>query len=242
MLRNKNGGLRVPKMLAGLVLGASMMSAQASVLLFTDEAAWLSAVTDIETFNTTAANVALANEIASAPARNTALTNPLTFDATNTGLSRGFTVEALQNGANFTFDDDENAGNLTGFDAALSVGDINNHDDDDWILTLTSGPAMSAFAFELGDSHDASGESLLVGTTTVDISGVPTNPGGFQFIGVVASFNFTSVSMNEDSGGDDIAIANLRFATAAVPEPLTASLFALGLLGAGAVSRRQVRS
>ena len=106
---------------------ASSETAAAFVSFYTNETEREEAISGtIEDIPFTASNVAQADEVASAPGQNQNLgVNSLTFGKINTGLPASFVFEALESGATFTFDDDENAGNLPYFDNALSVGDIN---------------------------------------------------------------------------------------------------------------------
>jgi hypothetical protein len=75
----------------------------------------------------------------------------------------------------------------------------------------------------LRDSHGSEGEQITLhdaaGTllATVDTSGIPT---GNVFIGIVTEFDFFELRYDEDSGGDDIAIADFRLPVAG-PEWLT---------------------
>ena len=127
-----------------------VVPAPAAIVTFTDKAVWEAAVSGEQEFDFTAANVLLANQVSSLPPANTNVGNTLTFEAANTGLSADFTFHTLQSGANFTFDDHEAAGNLPDFDNALSVGDIDNFENDDWEMTFS--PGLFALGFDLRNS------------------------------------------------------------------------------------------
>jgi hypothetical protein len=230
-----------------LVSGAALLAfstatVNAAVVFYTDEAAWLGAVEDVETLQTTSANVGLADELSSAPSQNDFLGSVLTFSQTNTGFSQGFKVETLETGAEFTFSDGEASPATAGFEDALSVGDLNDYEDDDWRLTLLSGGRdVYAFGLILRDNGDvAATESFsvydpnggLIGSTT----SVPNDDAdSYEFFGFIASQPFGSVEFDEGDDRDDIAIADFQFA---VPEPGSLALLALG--GIGLLRRRRM--
>ena len=64
------------------------------VTFYTDEATWAAAVNPalVTSFDTSAANIALADEVQSAPSSNEQLGPFLTFDQSNTGLCGSFTL------------------------------------------------------------------------------------------------------------------------------------------------------
>jgi hypothetical protein len=135
----------------GLIAVHTTVSAQ--LPFYTDKAAWLAAVTNSETFVFTASNVQKADEVTTLPGNNASLGSTLTFAATNTGLSREFMLQALQSGANLVYNDAEPPSapepNQHFGTNTISIGDINNHENDDWQVTMTSGPPLTAFEFDL---------------------------------------------------------------------------------------------
>ena len=225
-------------------LSVSLMSSQASASIdfYTTEASWLAEVQAVETLITTASGVATADEVGSAPASNINIGDFLTFSATNTGLSRSFTLEALETDADFTFDDDEGPNN-TAFDNALSPGDIDNYEDDDWEINITSGPALYGFAFILRDNHVVNfgddtvsffdAQDNLIGS----VSPMPDSASTGQFVGFVSSDPIARIVYDDDIGADDIAIADFSFATT-VPTPSSAVATLIGI-GAVLIRRRK---
>ena len=188
----------------------------AQVVFTTDLTLWEAMVSDKELFTTTSGNIALANEVPSLTGLNDYLGPTLTFQTANTGLSRGFEVKTLQSGAGFTFNDTEGGVPVAAFQNALSVGDIDDYEDDDWQLRLLDGASMTAFGVEIRDSNFTPGEAIRLysGTDqvgTVDLSSLP-DTGGNYFIGIVSDVPFDRIVFDEDSDGDDIAIADFRFA------------------------------
>ncbi|MCB1740039.1 MAG: choice-of-anchor E domain-containing protein [Gammaproteobacteria bacterium] len=170
----------------------------------------------ITEFPTTSAILALAEEVSSPPGRNRGLGSTLTFTADPSGRCRAFKVRTLQSGAAFTFDDDEGNGNLANFDNALSVGDIDNREDDDFEISFpTDGPPAYAVSFVIRDSNGNNAESLqvydrdnlLIGRLANDA--FPAN--GTYTLSLIANRPIGRVVFDEDSGGDDIAVADFAF-------------------------------
>lgn len=208
-------------------------SAQAGVILYTDQAAWEAAVNGHEALITNRANVGLANEAPASPTDNAQFGTALTWNSSNTGLSNSFRLRNI-GGGNLVFNDHEGSGSIPDFQNALSIGDIDNYENDDWRLDILSGPLVFGFGFDLRNNHGSSTEMLFANGESVSLAGVGFN----SFVGIVTDFAFTVVEFDEDAGGDDIAIANLRFAHS-VPEPAMMSLLMISLLGL-AFRRRRV--
>ncbi|UCD35681.1 MAG: PEP-CTERM sorting domain-containing protein, partial [Nitrospiraceae bacterium] len=167
------------------------------------------------------------------PGTNAQLGPILTFQTTSTSLSRGFSVSTVQPGAGFTFNESESGVPAAGFENALSVGDINNYEDDDWSLMLLYGATMSAFGFDLIDTRFEEGESLQIYSgsdlmDTIFFSAADSNVD--VFMGITTDYLFDRVVFREDPGGDDIAIADFRFGSspAVAPEPISSALFLFG--------------
>jgi hypothetical protein len=158
----------------------------------------------------------LADEVASPPGSNAQLGAQLTFRVANTGLCGGFTLQSVQSGAGFTFDDDE-AG--AAWDAALSVGDVGDFQDDDFRLTFPTA-SFHAVGLLLVDNTQDAGEGFRVfgrGGLLGSLSGtsIPDSSGdGTTFVGVVATEPIEGVRFDEDAGSDDVAIRALRFGCA----------------------------
>ncbi|MGH0030848.1 MAG: choice-of-anchor E domain-containing protein [Myxococcota bacterium] len=165
---------------------------------------------------TTSAAMPQFNEVSSPPGANVNVGNTLTFDVDPSQACRGFTLRTLQSGANFTFDDDEGAGNLVNFDNALSVGDLDNHENDDFEISFPSdGPPAFAASFVLEDSHGTIGEELRVydlDDALIGVLGGASFAGGEKkTLGVLSDVPIGRIVFDEDSGGDDVAIDTFRF-------------------------------
>jgi len=178
----------------------------------------------METFAFTATNVAKADEVESIPGANNAVgqydsttgNRSLYFDRKHTGLFHSFWFSAL-NTPYLTFDDHESEStNLANFDNALSPGDIDNGENDDWSVRVNGREFLRGFAFVLRDNNGTTGEYIrlydhsgqLVGQ--VAVGSQPVN----AFLGVISDEPFIEIRYDEDSGGDDIAVTDLRFVRA----------------------------
>ena len=208
----------VPAFIAISTLAAT--PAAAGVSFYTDEAAWTAAVNAVavDAFDTTAANIALADEVVSAPSQDAGLGAQLTFRAATTGLCGGFSLHTLESGAGFTFDDGEPSPASFPSDS-LSVGDIDDFEDDDFRISF---PTRTVFALgfslvnntqDIAESYRVLGAQGLIGT--LPGSSIPDSSGnGSTWVGVVASEPITSVVFDEAAAGDDIAIRRLRLGCA----------------------------
>jgi len=202
-----------------LALGPA--TARAEVSFYTDSAAWNAAVgaAAVESFDTTPANLALADELVAPPGFNQSMGTQLTFRAPNTGLCGGFTLRALEPGATLVHQD--LAGGAFWGSGTVSIGQTDSFDDDDFAMSF---PTDSFFAvgFYLVDTTTASSEWFRVYGAGGQIGALNGNDipssspfPGSVFVGAVATEPITSVRFDESSDTDDIAIRDLAFGCAA---------------------------
>lgn len=184
--------------------------ANAEVLFFIDdEVGWTSAIGDsnsIEFFETTASNIALANEVGSPPTHTESISSILTFDSKNTLVSPSFVVRSID-APNFKY-----YGSLQ----IISEGLIftTQIDINDWEITFSGSP-VRAFSILLCHSDSASNETFsvygkngLLGSTTA----IPDGSHSVIFLGIISPEPITRVVFDEnDSDGDNIGIADLKF-------------------------------
>lgn len=214
-----------PVLITAWLLGTTISTPlqAAATFYFDDYAGWQSAaravgIQKVEVFRTTASNLALANEIPGPPTNNQALNYSLTFAAANTNYCRSFTLRALQTtaGGAMTFDDNEGNGTTANFVNAISIGDINNFENDDFQLSFPANEAATyAVSFIIKDNNSNAGEFVNVyGAGDVLIASIPMPAGINVRVGIVADERITAVNFDEDTGGDDIAIADFAFGRA----------------------------
>ena len=214
------------------------------VTFYTDEQEWLEQVGQLEVFALNSQNISLSDEVTIPPAPNTEVGSILTFQSANTGLSRSFQLRTLSVDTVFGYNT-PNFVNYSTTDELLDVGTWHGRygidDKDDWDLQVLSGTSLFAFAFDLVGNDNNADESFnvygpdgsLLGSVIPPWDGsYMSNPQGTNFLGVIADSPIARLYFNEDLSTDEIAIANLRFAT---PEPTTLLLLALG----GLILRRR---
>ncbi len=238
-----------------MLLSNSAVQAQPATLS-TDLATWQSLLTagTEEVFETTSGNILLADEVSVAPVTNVKVGPILTFQSANTPLSRGFQLESLQAtdptnplDGGFTFNDTEGG---AAYADALSPGDVDDFQNDDWTLTILDGVFISALGFNVKHARFPADETLTLFSngTVVDEFKLddffPATGNGDFFIGLTSNTPFNRIDFNEEDNaadnGDDIAIADFRFAnTTVVPEPVSSTLFIIGGVAFGLRSWRK---
>ena len=194
----------------------------------TGEADWAAAAGGKTlSFDTTAANVGLATEVGAPPAPGAFLCGPpgtpvascqLTWEAASSGLCRDFALRSLEAGGGITFDDSAERFDLATWKNALSIGDINDHENDDFEFSFGNGDAVYAFGFHFVDNQREDYESLTVYGPGDEVLGIlpanltPLSDGNLSaFIGIVSLVPITRVVFDESTDGDDLAIRDFRF-------------------------------
>lgn len=136
-------------------------------------------------------------------------------------LRNSFELEALEFSGGtppaygMTYNDQEGSP-LPHFEEAISIGDIDNWEDDDFHFEFLDGPPVHAFGFELRDSTGDPVESLRVydrrgfSVATYAMADADSNSTGV-FVGVISDEPILRVKFDEGAGGDDIAVADPRF-------------------------------
>ncbi|MEM7195715.1 MAG: kelch repeat-containing protein [Pseudomonadota bacterium] len=221
--------LKFWQLFVGIFLMALLTApVKAELVLYTSLGEFIRAAEMTDALITDSFEITRATEVSSEPTQNQNLGSTLEFRPENTQFPFRFTVSTVESGANFTFEDFENAntGPPANFFNALSVGDLDDFENDDWVLDMTVPQTVSAIGFEVRDNNFQDGsttngtQEFLTALTTVpgetrvfDLSALNLGSPGAQFIGVVATAGerIRRIEFDEDSGGDDIAIADFRF-------------------------------
>lgn len=227
-----------------VVLGLSCCHIQAQVTITVtetpgnttdpDPSPWLELVDSPILFSTEAANVILANEVTTLRDEMNEFglggsSGTLTFDSANTGLGFTFSITADRTvgssdpAAGFTYNDQE-GGDIfrTG---ALSPGDVSDFEDDDVTFRFLGGDEIYGFGFDLLDSNVSTGETISVFDKSDNLLAdfeLPQGPVGFInnfFIGVTSETAIGRITFDENSGSDDIAIRDFRFAKSVTQIP-----------------------
>jgi len=157
-----------------------------------------------------------ASQIATTPVGNTSLGKNLTFPGIATGLPLDFDFHTPK--CEMVYNDQEFSAS---YYPCLSIGDVDNCDDDDFEVTVTridQGYTVQAMGIWVGDSKREDGESLRVyGENDLflqEFTGGVLPHGGIQFMGVVSAVPLTRFYFDEHSGGDDICTKDFHFGVA----------------------------
>ena len=215
----------------GLVLLLSPV-AEATTTYFTDHASWQAAAqtatgsTQLIDFNAT--TLQLSNELGGLPLADDALGHTLTFPAVALSscpdiVLQNNDADGLTLADSWIFDDQESGGSV--FPAGtLSIGDVDDFEDDDFSIQFT-GARPQAVGIFLVENFRESGELLTVSGASGVLLSIPAaslpvvNPTG-AFVGFVADEAIYSIAFDESSfvppGGDgnDIGISSLWLAPA----------------------------
>jgi len=244
-------------LLLGAAICCTSTSAIAADVYYSDYAVWQAAVASAglveETLDFTRANVLLSDEVTSLPTGLTTqqfLGPTLTFDGTNTGLSRNFELAMEPTNGDLVWNDITGGSNAYGADV-VSLGNINQDENDDAILRFTNGGVRAVGMFIVANDASSSEFFGIYDTLTADtgiesaarsVETVTANlPNGVsEFIGVVTDDPFLMAQFDESTNGDDAGIRGITYGIVAVPEPN--SLAALAVCGAGFVAGRRRRS
>lgn len=210
--------------------------------LLTDEKAWQDLSPDRESLTMVKPRVRAAEELGGEPKNGEPLGDKLTFDPADTGLSRRFRLRALEEDANFVFGERVAERRQASYNNSLSVGEFGRHQNDDFEVEILAGPELTSFALVVTDSRPEAGETIqvygpgrddLIASFAVELDAegnarlgpaplVSTDDkagkNGQTFLGVVSVTPIARVVFDEAAtGGDDIALRQLSFATYTPP-------------------------
>lgn len=196
---------------------------QADVQIYYNETTWQTALSELgyfvyETFDTTAANMVLADEVSTPPGYNENLGRFLTFPKSATGLDCSFMLEAIETGTGEGFIYDPEGFVASGHENSLAVGDGHTgRNNDDFTVTFSDCPFIHAFGFDLleNDNFNNQDDDILyvydtLGNLLATFPDIPEGPGA-QFVGIVSDVEIGYITFDEGNDLDNIAIAKFRF-------------------------------
>ncbi len=198
-------------------VGNTCMGHFESVTFFSDLTNWQ---TDVTTQTTSIAftdvNVLAFDEVLSLPATNEDVGSPLTYSSGSPTLEQcyKFSLNTLQSSAGFVFNDSSSGAWVN----SLSIGNINQYENDDFEIDFETGMEPFAFGFDLTDNTQDSGEILHVyaadDTTLLgSITGIFNSSGNVNtFIGVNSTVPIGRITFDEGSGGDDAGVGFVHLA------------------------------
>ncbi len=236
--KSRNRLIMIFLMMSLLLINSRDLQAQTATPYY-DLFSWQSEITGEEFFETIAANVELANGVGTITGNSFVLGSPLTYESDiqlddSTILTKGFQLKTgVADGEGFVYNDGVGEAGTTDADwmNAISVEDSTTPNDD-WSLMLLNNASMNALAFELRNNTFELGESITfynnnVPQHTFILDHLVPDSSSNDFIGFTTDFAFDEIKFDEGSEGDNVGIADLRFATV-VPEPISYVLFVVG--------------
>jgi uncharacterized protein YjbI with pentapeptide repeats len=216
--RSKLKGVRLNRLLvAAACLGMLPSTAYTGTTYYNSDSVWKTAaeaeVGSWIRFPTVQINIQKADQVAGIVGDNEQLGKTLGFDKNNTGLCQGVYLQTVEAGAGFTFNDTEGSG-LVFTPNALSVGDVDNYENDDFELTFNAGFGLPrAVGFYIVGNTAQLGENIQVygvGNTLLYTGGLPGYSETGAFAGFVSTEGIAKIRINESSaGGDDIAMKDV---------------------------------
>ena len=140
----------------------------------------------------------------------------ITFSGSNTGYPFNFELENMDGAIlpndyyrALVYHDNE------GFSTeSISIGDIDDFEDDDFEIRVTGNAKVYAIAFVMEDNDKDPGEYLEVHAkdkNNQECQILYYNMGVHGFFGIVSPVPITKIFFNESSNGDDIALNDLSF-------------------------------
>ena len=199
--------------------------AKSDIMLFTDEATWLSHTSYASSvgFAFTADNVALADEVFSPPAPLTFLGHQLTFQSGNTGLP-----------FDFVFREERSATivEVVYTTNALGAGPTWEHD---WSVVLGTGQPVLEIGLELGGNTDTGTFYRIFDTSDNEI-GILSG-GQSNFLGIVSDVAIGHILYDDTDISGGVGLWELKVPV--VPVPGAVILGTIGLVFAGWLGKRK---
>lgn len=222
-----------------------------------DRVEWEAAAVDEVYFPLTPANLMLASQSSSFPSQppvpDSNLGDVLTFFRSSTPLPVSTQFEIINDtepGSGWVYDDRE-AGVSQFGPLTLSVGEVGQNENDDFLIVFDS-PGASAVAFDLLGNEPEGGELLQLFSLQGDLlisfplnfitTDTPGLPESVDFIGITSTeIPIGALVIFEASGPDNIGLTNFSVG-AAIPEPAGFVSLAVSLFGYTTLLRRTRKS
>ena len=218
---------------SGCVTGLAPSSALATTTYFTDLGSWQIAAQAVagstQAVELDSATLQLSDQLAGPPVADAALGHTLTFSAAAIPSCPDITLiaadadnQTLED--SWIFDDQESGSSV--FDSVtLSIGDVDDFEDDDFTIDFLAAHPRAVGIFLVGNFRE-SGEVLTVAGATgvllsIPAAGLPAYDPAGAFVGFVADEPIYSVAFDESSfvppglDGNDIGIKQLWLAPSA---------------------------
>ena len=189
------------------------------VILYSDFDDWRAAVEEADMpwyqFLTSAQNVYMANEVLTLPGKNEWLGDILTWQADNTGFPFDFYLKSENESPSndLVYHDTESSGDFP--NETISIGDIGNHEDDDFSLGMIGDSPVFGMYLYIGDNKVVTNEVAYIYAAKPDSEEVriaqffePTPP----HFGIISNVPLRRIFYDEDTGGDDIYVKDFYFA------------------------------
>jgi hypothetical protein len=193
-------------------------------LYLDDEVEWTAALNQmgatVHRLDSTDDNLNLANEVSLGATGQVGVGPTMTFPAAATGFLTPFQARAPNwtdisahsaQWSGFVCRDQEVAGG----ERLISVGDVDNYENDDFELSADPPAGLSVFGLGITiyDNEVEAGENIRVydeDDVLLD-EFIPLGPDrGYRFVGIVSAVPISRFHFDENSGGDDIGVRDFR--------------------------------
>ena len=165
-------------------------------------------------FLTDPVNIAMADEVDSKPGKNVDLGNLLTWRPENTPLPFTFYLKSEQEASWGGLVHAENEGGSEWVDGTISIGDIDDFEDDNFSLGVIGDSPVYAIYVYIGNNTNVTGEKVVIYAAKPDNKeeeiGRFLEP-SMPHLGIISVFPLRRIFFDEDAEGDDIYVRDFYF-------------------------------